>query len=101
MCCSVLHHLNVFVCNESLQESYERARTVLKTHQSELKQLAQALLKYETLDVTEVKAIIEGRSVNRNNSAATTSNNQMRPVNVKPSTPSRSPSGPSQSTVPV
>lgn len=34
---------------------------MLKGHQSELKALAQALLKYETLDAEEVKLVIEGR----------------------------------------
>lgn len=44
-----------------LQESYERARVILKAHQAEHKLLAQALMKYETLDVQDVKDLIEGR----------------------------------------
>lgn len=44
-----------------LQESYERARVILKAHQTEHRNLAQALMKYETLDVQDVKDLIEGR----------------------------------------
>jgi len=43
-----------------LNESYERAKTLLKTHHKELKLLAEALLKYETLDAEDVKAIVRG-----------------------------------------
>lgn len=42
-----------------LADSYERAKNVLKTHQKELKALAEALLKYETLDAEDIKAIME------------------------------------------
>lgn len=44
-----------------LQESYERARVILKAHQTEHRTLAQALMKYETLDVQDVKDLLEGR----------------------------------------
>ncbi|KAK0166000.1 hypothetical protein PV328_004463 [Microctonus aethiopoides] len=44
-----------------LQESYERAKTILRVHAKEHKLLAEALLKYETLDVEEVKAILSGK----------------------------------------
>lgn len=44
-----------------LNESYERAKNILKSHQNELKLLAEALLKYETLDSTDVKLVIEGK----------------------------------------
>jgi ATP-dependent metalloprotease len=47
-----------FVC---LQESYERAKNILKTHQREHKMLAEALLKYETLDAEDIKAIMAGK----------------------------------------
>ncbi|CAH1773549.1 unnamed protein product [Owenia fusiformis] len=46
-----------------LQESYERAKAILKAHSVEHKLLAQALMKYETLDVDEVKTIVEGRKL--------------------------------------
>lgn len=44
-----------------LEESRERARKLLTNHEKELKLLAEALLKYETLDAAEVKMIIEGK----------------------------------------
>ncbi|CAF0725384.1 unnamed protein product [Didymodactylos carnosus] len=46
-----------------MQESYERAKSLLKQHSNELKTLAEALLHYETLDAEEVKAVLEGRKV--------------------------------------
>ncbi|XP_059146546.1 ATP-dependent zinc metalloprotease YME1 homolog [Physella acuta] len=48
-----------------LQESYERARTILRQHNHELVNLAQALMKYETLDKDEIKMVIEGKKLNR------------------------------------
>lgn len=44
-----------------LQESYERAKNILKTHQREHKMLAEALLKYETLDAEDIKLIMAGK----------------------------------------
>uniref|UniRef100_A0A1B6CDD3 AAA+ ATPase domain-containing protein n=1 Tax=Clastoptera arizonana TaxID=38151 RepID=A0A1B6CDD3_9HEMI len=44
-----------------LQESYERAKLILKTHQREHKLLAEALMKYETLDADDIKAIMMGK----------------------------------------
>ncbi|XP_076379352.1 ATP-dependent zinc metalloprotease YME1L isoform X3 [Megalopta genalis] len=44
-----------------LQESYDRAKIILKTHSKEHKQLAEALLKYETLDAEDIKAIANGK----------------------------------------
>jgi len=41
-----------------LAESYDRARSILKTHAKEHKALAEALLKYETLDADDIKAIM-------------------------------------------
>lgn len=49
--------------NRLLQESYDRALNILKTHSGELKALAEALLKYETLDGDDVKAILERKGV--------------------------------------
>ncbi|XP_058810059.1 ATP-dependent zinc metalloprotease YME1L [Phymastichus coffea] len=46
-----------------LQESYDRAKTILKIHSKEHKLLAEALLKYETLDAEDVKAIINGKNL--------------------------------------
>ena len=44
-----------------LEESKERVRTILTEHRNELVLLAEALLKYETLDAAEVKLVIEGK----------------------------------------
>uniref|UniRef100_A0A224Z1M8 Metalloprotease m41 ftsh n=1 Tax=Rhipicephalus zambeziensis TaxID=60191 RepID=A0A224Z1M8_9ACAR len=44
-----------------LHESYERAKAILKTHQKEHKLLAEALLKYETLDADDVKQLLSGK----------------------------------------
>ncbi|XP_030385809.1 ATP-dependent zinc metalloprotease YME1 homolog isoform X2 [Scaptodrosophila lebanonensis] len=41
-----------------LSESYDRAKTILKKHTKEHKALAEALLKYETLDADDIKAIL-------------------------------------------
>jgi len=48
-----------------LQESYERAKNILKTFNREHKLIAEALVKYETLDAEEVKEVLEGRLPNR------------------------------------
>ncbi|KAK3858124.1 hypothetical protein Pcinc_018365 [Petrolisthes cinctipes] len=48
-----------------LQESYERAKTILKVHAREHKALADALMKYETLDADDIKAILDGRPVTK------------------------------------
>lgn len=44
-----------------LEESKDRVRELLTIHRNELKLLAEALLKYETLDAAEVKLVIEGK----------------------------------------
>lgn len=46
-----------------LAESYERAKTILKAHAKEHKALAEALLKYETLDADDIKAIMAGEKI--------------------------------------
>ncbi|XP_043470729.1 ATP-dependent zinc metalloprotease YME1L isoform X2 [Leptopilina heterotoma] len=46
-----------------LQESYERAKTILKEHSKELTMLSEALLKYETLDFDDVKNLLEGKKM--------------------------------------
>lgn len=47
----------------SFQESYERAKAILRSHSKEHKLLADALLKYETLDAEDVKTIISGKKL--------------------------------------
>lgn len=45
------------------QESYERAKHILKTHAKEHKNLAEALLTYETLDAKEIQIVLEGKKL--------------------------------------
>uniref|UniRef100_A0A8C2XBK6 ATP-dependent zinc metalloprotease YME1L1 n=1 Tax=Cyclopterus lumpus TaxID=8103 RepID=A0A8C2XBK6_CYCLU len=46
-----------------LKESYERAKVLLKSHTKEHKDLADALLMYETLDAKEIKLVLEGKGL--------------------------------------
>ena len=46
-----------------LQESYERAKNLLKTHHVELKLLAETLLQKETLDAEQIKNLIENHKL--------------------------------------
>ncbi|XP_065882327.1 ATP-dependent zinc metalloprotease YME1L1-like [Dysidea avara] len=47
------------------KEAYERAKHVLQTHTVEHKRLAEALLKYETLDLEEIKLVVQGKPLDR------------------------------------
>ena len=49
--------------NKILNDSYQRAKNILKTHAKEHKALAEALLKYETLDADDIKAILGGEKM--------------------------------------
>ena len=51
----------LFCC--CLQESYERAKALLKSHAKEHKNLADALLMYETLDAKEIQLVLEGKTL--------------------------------------
>uniref|UniRef100_A0A674PPH0 ATP-dependent zinc metalloprotease YME1L1 n=1 Tax=Takifugu rubripes TaxID=31033 RepID=A0A674PPH0_TAKRU len=46
-----------------LKDSYERAKSLLKSHAKEHKKLAEALLLYETLDAKEIQLVLEGKSL--------------------------------------
>ncbi|XP_072525046.1 ATP-dependent zinc metalloprotease YME1L1b isoform X2 [Salminus brasiliensis] len=46
-----------------LRDSYERAKTLLKSHSKEHKNLAEALLRYETLDAKEIQMVLEGKTL--------------------------------------
>lgn len=48
-----------------LQDSYERAKHILRSHPEEHKRLAKALMEYETLDKDEIKAVIEGKKLKK------------------------------------
>ena len=52
-----------------LQESYERAKKILLEHPRELQALAEALMKYETLDADAFKGVIgKARKLQENSS---------------------------------
>lgn len=55
-----------------LQESFERAKAILKTHAKEHKQLAEALLQYETLDAGDVAAIANETGLSKRESSVDT-----------------------------
>ncbi|CAK1548783.1 unnamed protein product [Leptosia nina] len=55
-----------------LSESYERAKAILRAHAKEHKALSEALLKYETLDADDIKAIVSGDACNARDTARTT-----------------------------
>lgn len=46
-----------------LNDSYERAKSILKTYSKEHKKLADALLTHETLDAKEIQMVLEGKSL--------------------------------------
>lgn len=46
-----------------LKDSYDRAKSILKTYSKEHKKLADALLRYETLDAKEIQLVLEGKSL--------------------------------------
>ncbi|XP_032422167.1 ATP-dependent zinc metalloprotease YME1L1-like isoform X1 [Xiphophorus hellerii] len=46
-----------------LKDSYERAKSLLKSHAKEHKNLADALLMYETLDAKEIQLVVEGKTL--------------------------------------
>ena len=48
---------------KTLNDSYERAKNIIKTHSTELKLVADALLKHETLDVDQIKKIIDHKGL--------------------------------------
>lgn len=54
---------------------------ILKTHNKDLKNLAEALTKYETLDAEEVKAIMNGKKI-RNEQQQQSSNLSQTVVDV-------------------
>ena len=45
------------------QESYERAKSLLKSHSKEHQQLAEALLRHETLTAEEIGDVIKGKGI--------------------------------------
>ncbi|GIX17969.1 MAG: ATP-dependent zinc metalloprotease FtsH [Rhodothalassiaceae bacterium] len=48
-----------------VEEAYARARRILEEHLDDLHRLAKALLEYETLSGDEIRAVLEGRPIER------------------------------------
>ncbi|KAJ8955797.1 hypothetical protein NQ318_005338 [Aromia moschata] len=48
-----------------LSESYDRAKHILKSHAKEHRALAEALMKYETLDAEDIKAIMAEKTTEK------------------------------------
>jgi cell division protease FtsH len=44
-----------------IDRNYQRAKSILEEHEEKLHAMAKALMKYETIDVTQVQDIMEGR----------------------------------------
>jgi ATP-dependent metalloprotease len=67
-----LHKISTFQVDGEIKkilgDSYERAKAILKAHSKEHKALAEALLKYETLDAEDIKAILAGDKINPDSS---------------------------------
>lgn len=57
---TTLEHIELEV-KRILNESYERAKKILKTHDKELHLLANALLKHETLNLDQIKKLIDNK----------------------------------------
>ena len=49
------------VVRKLIEENYERAKQILEEHMDQLHNLAQALIKYETLDTTDIDRAMEGK----------------------------------------
>jgi cell division protease FtsH len=52
-----------------VDEAYDDATKILKKHDDELERLAQGLLEYETLNGDEIKIIVEGGTLSRQDPA--------------------------------
>ncbi|MDD5134972.1 MAG: ATP-dependent zinc metalloprotease FtsH [Phycisphaerae bacterium] len=48
-----------------IDDSYKAAREIIENNREKLETIAQALLKYETLDAAEVKTILDGGALNK------------------------------------
>jgi len=46
-----------------IEQNYERARKILQDNMDKLHAMAEALMKYETIDATQINAIMDGREV--------------------------------------
>jgi len=48
---------------KTIDDCYQRAQDILEKESSKLERIAQALLERETIDATEIKALVEGREL--------------------------------------
>jgi cell division protease FtsH len=48
-----------------MDEAYRKSKLVIETNRDKLEQVAQALLKYETLDADDVKVILDGGNLDK------------------------------------
>ncbi len=71
-----------------LDDAYDKARELLKANTDKLHAMADALMKYETIDVTQIDAIMEGREVPP---PADWKDDGGAPTNPGPGTPSPAP----------
>lgn len=62
-CSSFIQGLSLFFFFLLTKDSYERAKSLLKSHAKEHKKLAEALLLYETLDAKEIQLVLEGKTL--------------------------------------
>jgi cell division protease FtsH len=69
-----------------VNENYQRAKTIVNEHLDKLKNLAEALLEYETLDGPDIDLIFAGRPLNR---PPVMSDLRPRPQEARKVTPSR------------
>ena len=56
---------NYIIIHSLLQESQDRAHHLLRQYSVEHNRLAEALLKYETLTLEEIKLVIAGKVLSR------------------------------------
>ncbi|ATX81147.1 membrane protease FtsH catalytic subunit [Mariprofundus ferrinatatus] len=49
------------VVRQLIEENYDRAKKILEDHMDQLHLLAKALIKYETLDTTDIDRVMEGK----------------------------------------
>ncbi|MGK2284832.1 ATP-dependent zinc metalloprotease FtsH [Pedomonas sp. V897] len=77
-----------------VMESYERAKKILTDHKEDLHKIAKALLEFETLAGDEIKALIEGKPIERHDVEEDAPPPPSAGVSAVPKTGSRSFGGP-------
>lgn len=67
--------------DELTAQAYERAKSVITDNREKLENIAQALLKYETLTGAEVKAVAEGKKLDKDEVTSTFKGSTSDPAN--------------------